>query len=384
MSKKKSYDKTIKFAGAIIRKRGSKWQVEFNQQGKRKRRTLSTLEEAKGYAERMKVELANQGIEAFNLSREERIDARKAIDLMGGRASLVDAARYWSEAHKAPGREILVAELLKEYLESKRKLNRRPQTIYEIENKLGVYFRRGQITYLHEITRDQILDWLDEHTSTPVGRNKTRRLIHGFLNYALKSGLIEINPAAAIENATVDDKLPEAYSVDETQRLLARSIEAYPDIVAHLAVGFFAGLRPSEIIKLNWSSVSFENGTILVRPETAKKRRTRHVEISDNLRVWLQPQSKEEGPLSPPDSTFRKWRNKLNKDTGITWIFDGLRHSFATYHLALHEDAAKTAHQLGHTQNVDLLYNNYRSLATKQDAERYWGLYPTAVPEADD
>jgi len=376
VSKKKSYQKSVKFAGAIIRKRGSKWQVEFNLGGQRKRKTFPTLEEAKGYAERMKVQLANQGAGAFDLDAKERVDARQALDLLEGRTTLVEAAKLWIKMNKAPDKEILVAELMEEYVQSKRAQNRRPATISEIEAKLGLYFRKGEITYLHELTRDQILSWLDDHTETPVGRNKNRRLIHGFLNFALKRGLIEVNPAASIENASVDEKLPEAYGVDDVEKMMARAVEAYPSIVAHLAVGFFAGLRPTEIIKLDWASVSFENGTILVRPETAKKRRTRHVVISDNLRAWLEPLAEDIGLLSPPDSTFRKLRNKLKKDTGIRWIFDGLRHSFATYHLALHEDAAKTALQLGHTQNTDLLFNNYRSLATKKDAEKYWALCP--------
>jgi len=377
MLKKKSYEKTIKFAGATIRKRGASWQVEFNLRGQRKRKTLSTLEEAKGYAEGMKIELANQGMQAFNLSSEERIDARQALDILGGRVTLAEAAQVWADTHKEPEKEILVGQLLEEYLQAKRVQNRRPGTIYEIKNKLNQYFRIGEITYLHEITRDQILGWLNEHTSTPVGRNKTRRLVHGFLNFALRRGLIEVNPASSIENATVDEKLPDAYSVEDTSKLLSRAADAYPSIVAHLAVGFFAGLRPSEIIKLDWASVSFENGTILVRPETAKKRRTRHVTMSDNLKAWLEPLAREEGPLSPPDSTFRKLRNKLNKDTEIHWVFDGLRHSFATYHVALNQDAAKTAYELGHTQNTDLLYNNYRSLATQRDAEDYWLINPS-------
>ena len=376
MSKKKSYQKSVKFAGAIIRKRGSKWQVEINHSDKRVRKTLPTLEEAKGYAERMKVAVANQGAGAFDLDSKERVDARQALDMLEGRTTLVEAAKYWIKMNKAPDKEILVAELMEDYVQSKRAQNRRPATINEVETKLGLYFRKGKITYLHELTRDQILGWLDEHTNTPVGRNKNRRLIHGFLNFALKRGLIAANPAASIENASVDEKLPEAYSVDEVEKLLTRAVEAYPSIVANLAVGFFAGLRPTEVLKLDWASVSFDNGSILVRPETAKKRRTRHVEISDNLRAWLEPLAEDSGPLSPPDSTFRKLRNKLKKDTGIRWIFDGLRHSFATYHLARHEDAAKTALQLGHTQNTDLLFNNYRSLATKKDAKRYWNLRP--------
>jgi len=226
MLKKKSYEKTIKFAGATLRKRGASWQVEFNLRGQRKRKTLSTLEEAMGYVEGMRIELANQGMQAFNLSSEERIDAGQALDIIEGRVTLAEAAQVWADTHKEPEKEILVGQLLEEYLQAKRVQNRRPGTIYEIKNKLNQYFRIGEITYLHEITRLQILGWLNEHTSTPVGRNKTRRLVHGFLNFALRRGLIEVNPASSIENATVDEKLPDAYSVEDTSKLLSRAAKS--------------------------------------------------------------------------------------------------------------------------------------------------------------
>ena len=153
VSKKKTYEKSIKFAGATIRKRGSSWQVEFNHGGERKRMTLPTVEEAKGYAERMKVQLANQGVRAFDLNERQRVDAQEALELLEGRASLVQTAKSWLKANQVPEREISVAELLKEYVRSKHAQNRRPAMIDEIENKLGLYFRKGEITYPHELTR---------------------------------------------------------------------------------------------------------------------------------------------------------------------------------------------------------------------------------------
>jgi hypothetical protein len=52
-----------------------------------------------------------------------------------------------------------------------------------------------------------------------------------------------------------------------------------------------------------------------------------------------------------------------------------LRHSFASYHLAYHRDAARTALELGH-KSTTLLFTNYRELVTKSDAIRYWAIKP--------
>ena len=68
-------------------------------------------------------------------------------------------------------------------------------------------------------------------------------------------------------------------------------------------------------------------------------------------------------------------RNKLKKKWGIeAWPHDCLRHSFCSYYLAYHEDAAETALQAGHTEGI--LFKHYRALVEKEEAEKFWKLMP--------
>ena len=55
---------------------------------------------------------------------------------------------------------------------------------------------------------------------------------------------------------------------------------------------------------------------------------------------------------------------------------NAMRHSFGSYHYAMHSDAAKTAAMLGHKANDQVLFDSYRSLARKKDAEGYFGIVP--------
>ena len=57
-----------------------------------------------------------------------------------------------------------------------------------------------------------------------------------------------------------------------------------------------------------------------------------------------------------------------------TWPVDVLRHSFASYRLAMHDNAAKTALEMGHTGTV-MLFQHYRNLA-KPEAAREWWKHP--------
>jgi hypothetical protein len=49
--------------------------------------------------------------------------------------------------------------------------------------------------------------------------------------------------------------------------------------------------------------------------------------------------------------------------------------TFASYHLALGENAGKTSLEMGHS-NQNMLFEAYRELVTKEDAQTYFGLLP--------
>jgi hypothetical protein len=60
------------------------------------------------------------------------------------------------------------------------------------------------------------------------------------------------------------------------------------------------------------------------------------------------------------------------------WPHNGLRHSFGSYHLAIHGDAVKTAGQMGH-RSSDVIHNHYKALVLKTEAEKFWNLRPTTA-----
>ena len=61
----------------------------------------------------------------------------------------------------------------------------------------------------------------------------------------------------------------------------------------------------------------------------------------------------------------------LQKAAGIEeWPHNGLRHSFASYHLAGFGDAMKTATLLGH-KDPSVVHNHCKALVTKPTAQRW-------------
>jgi integrase len=103
-------------------------------------------------------------------------------------------------------------------------------------------------------------------------------------------------------------------------------------------------LRREEIARLDWKAVDLERRFIEVKATKSKTAQRRLATISDNLRAWLAPFHQIAGRLHPPAITYRRKFSTALKTARIKdWPHNALRHSFASYHLAHHQDAAKTA-----------------------------------------
>ena len=69
---------------------------------------------------------------------------------------------------------------------------------------------------------------------------------------------------------------------------------------------------------------------------------------------------------------FYKRFDDFRKANNIKWVNNGLRHSAATYYLALTKNAYLTAEQMGHA--VDVLKQHYNGLAREKEAIAYFNI----------
>jgi len=145
-------------------------------------------------------------------------------------------------------------------------------------------------------------------------------------------------------------------------------------LLPYVAIGLFAGLRSAELHRLDWSAVKLSEQCIIIGSEVAKKRSRRVVEINDTLSAWLAVCAKPSGKVVPLYNLTRSM-HKLAKATGFAkWPHNALRHSFASYHLAQHGDATKTAFQMGNDPVV--VHQSYKALVSNGDVQRFWDLRP--------
>ena len=101
--------------------------------------------------------------------------------------------------------------------------------------------------------------------------------------------------------------------------------------------------------------------------------------VPDNAVEWLK-ELRSAGRITADNHEGRmRWMRKASK---IDYQQNSARISFASYHVALHEDPAKTSLLLGH-QNPSLLWETYRALVSKEEAKRYWRITPTYDGEGE-
>ena len=320
--------------------------------------------------------LVAEGLCALALSREQRQDAVRALGILKGRATLEAAADFLMR-HSVTGEVGMPArEVVEDLLEAKHAANCRPATLVDARARLGRFVTEFGDRPLGTITLHDLECWMRGLGVGPVTRNNFRRAVVGLFNYGIRRGLCERNPALGLAKSGRDERMPAILTPKQARALLEAAQAHAPEMVPYFTVGLFAGLRPqNELRGLNWQSIDFNAATILVTPATAKRRRSRYVEMSANLIAWLIPYRQTSGVIFYSRRLFRRVVEKA----GIApWPPDVMRHSFASYHLAAHGDANATALQLGHAGAPGVLFDHYRALAKPKDARTFWRIKPPA------
>jgi len=208
-------------------------------------------------------------------------------------------------------------------------------------------------------------------------RNHYRAAIGQFLRWAVRKDYLPVTHRLLEADGLRPEHANTAeiafYTPRELAGLLANADDTLRPVIA---VGGLAGLRTAELLRLDWADVWHVPGHIEITAGKAKTRQRRLVEICPALQAWLEPyRVHERGKFWPGEErTFLEHYGDLCQAAKINRKTNGLRHSFCSFHFALHANENLTAAQAGNSPAM--IHAHYKGLATKAEAEKWFNVMP--------
>jgi integrase len=359
----------------------TRWQVRYQINRKRTSGVFKTKAEAETAAAQVRLRVENEGAAGFSLPDAARIEAAQAVETLNpyDGETIAKAVEFYV-AHCLRFRNApTVAEIIKEFLAERSKLNQRESNLAEVRQRLNKFARTFGDRKLAEITIEELTEWLRDPTWSARSQIHYRRRVSMLFDYAIKRRFCEVNTAALLDNPEIEDKDVECFPVEECARILEHAEEA--DCLPLTVLSLFCGLRRSEVCGLDWSNVNLAERTITIGSKTAKKRSRRVVTINDTAAAWLPLCAQPRGAVVTVGKQAIDERiNKLATLAKLgQWKKNGLRHCFITYHVAAHKDPVRTAYEAGNS--VEVIKRHYDALASEATAKRFWALRPAADAE---
>jgi hypothetical protein len=143
-----------------------------------------------------------------------------------------------------------------------------------------------------------------------------------------------------------------------------------------MALEAFGGLRFSSSFRISRDEINLEEKTIILPASKHKSGKRQILEgLPENLWAWIKAADAMGHDWKICRPVYDREKKAAFERAGLSKLCNVLRHSFCSYHVALHQDAAKTAWLMQHT-NQAMLYRHYKGLALRADAERYFQLSP--------
>ena len=298
----------------------------------------------------------------------------EAAKVLNGSGSVVEAARFFAKHHPAALPRKTVKEIYEEFLEAKKSDSASIRYRHDIQSRLGRLSKHfdGQLS---EVTTRELENWIVGLGCGPVARNSVRALVITLFNFARQRGYLPKNQPTEANAVAVAKEPPSRIGIFTPEQMTQLLTKAAEPIVPYLAIGAFAGLRHAELMRLEWRDVKSAQGHIEVTAKKAKTAQRRIVPISENLAQWLKPYASRSGLLFKGHAT--RFLGKVTKVAGVCefdWPQNGLRHSYASYRLAVCKSTAEVGLEMGNSPRM--VFEHYRELVSPAEADKWWQILP--------
>jgi len=236
------------------------------------------------------------------------------------------------------------------------------------------------------VTREQVVSFLDGIAESPTYWNGQRDIIVSLWKFARKEGYLSalLTSVETMEHRKAVRKIL-TYSPEELRKLLAAVDREWLPLIA---LGAFCGLRPEEIQPnphyvrykppLMWEHLKWERSIIDLPDTISKVGRRRWPPLTDAAIAFLKHWRHAKGPVVPT-GFVETARGRWVRDSGVAWKQEALRHSFASYRLAINKSVGEVALEMGSSEKM--IHDHYLDLKHEDEAREWFGIRPGKVPK---
>ena len=239
-----------------------------------------------------------------------------------------------------------------------------------------------------DISAQDVKDYLDEHPEWSASTwNGTMDYIKAFLNWCAKrsNGYCAENPIADMERKAVMRERPRCATPEDARRVFDAVLKMdakYRDLMLlRMTLAFFCGMRSGEIERQKFEDIMIGEGTIVVSEAKGEQSGGvgRAFKIPDTALAWLKAVDMDRARATVMSrNSYIRWRKMVYDGAEVDMPDNAGRHSFVSYHIALHGNPRMTEGIVG--TGDTMRKRHYDARVTHKAAEEYFAILP---PTAD-
>ena len=288
-------------------------------------------------------------------------------------------AAFWRGRHHV-GAEVSVAEVFERYEDSAEWSRFATSTRSGKKSVLAQFCSAFGEIPASRVRLEDVEDYLDKIPHT-ITRNNHIRILRTFFKWAAgrKNRFVRQSPLISLQTEPEESSLPVFIPLEKVRALFDAAVRTDSGMIPFLALGFFAGIRPDEILRMEPRDFLFSDRRIQIRPEVAKRKRKGRPlprileDLPETVWKWLAAVDFD-GRLDCASYIVR--RRNLYAAAGIEWCNSAARHTFATYAYAKFNDGGKVRKWTGHRGGDNLLLTSYAALEEHARGIAYFEILP--------
>ena len=367
----------------------------WKEDGKWKRKQFKGRADAERFVALKTIEQENQGrnqrMILTPLTDEQATEAVEAFDKLGGTYTLKQAVDFFLKNHRPPNFTIKITDALDLFSAHKVDEGIRHRTLRGMTGNIKTFAKSIDDPELHTVTTQMVEKYLrglraidGVSTAKRKSWNTHRNDISQFFAWSMAADIKTnrpwcfTNPVEPIHRFKADKiaeqrPRPTTTQPEDLKKMLSALMRYQGGkLVKFFVLSYFAGIRPEgELEKLadrEKELINLKTGFIFIPAEISKTKKQRQVKISKNLLEWLKAYSKF--PIIPVNFKMMHWKAR----THYHLKRDETRHSFISYHVAIHRSIGEAAMQAGNSESM--VERHYLNLHDKEEGDAFFSLVP--------